>query len=442
MSEPPEDKAPSTPETVVGSRVEKPTSKRVEITRIKPYDRNPRHSVNQEYDRIKVSIRTQGMDQPLVITQRPGQADYMVQAGGNTRLRILQELYKETQDERFLWIDCLYKPWVCESEVMLAHLRENDLRSDLTFIDRARAVLEAKALIEAETGQDDISQRQLEKVLKDRGYSIAHGLISKMGYAVETLLPLIPTALEAGLGRLPVERIRRLERAARAIWLRRGLEEESGFDEVFATLCKRYDSIDWDLEPLRDAIEIEIAEQSEVSLHTIRVELEAQLAGRELVKPPIVEEPEIQPAEQAPHQHQFKVTRQRIRARKKHSRNQTIPRLWNQNQFLVLVDGAKLSRNRQRKREQGRRLTLKQKPIRSLNTQGLVISNPSEPVPGPWRHAWPSATGLATWWCPFQARVLGLCSGMYPTLPWPISWTMTPWARSPCSGGIWPPVRN
>ena len=90
----------------------------------------------------------------------------MVQAGGNTRLRILRELYEETQDERFLWVDCLYKPWVCESEVMLAHLRENDLRSDLTFIDRARAVLEAKALIEAETGQDDISQRQLEKVFK------------------------------------------------------------------------------------------------------------------------------------------------------------------------------------------------------------------------------------------------------------------------------------
>ncbi|MCG8023968.1 MAG: ParB N-terminal domain-containing protein [Candidatus Thiodiazotropha endolucinida] len=291
-----EDKSTSASENLV----EKPATRRVQITRIKPYDRNPRHSVNQEYDRIKVSIRTQGMDQPLVITQRPGKSDYMVQAGGNTRLRILQDLYAETQDERFLWVDCVYKPWVCESEVMLAHLRENDLRSDLTFIDRARAVLEAKALIEAETGQGELSQRQLEKILKARGYSIAHGLISKMVYAVGTLLPLIPLALEAGLGRLPVERIRRLERAARVIWQRRGLEKETGFDEVFATLCRRHDSIDWDLEPLREAIEMEIAEQSEVSLQTIRVELEAQMAGRELVKPPVSEEIENQPVVQAP----------------------------------------------------------------------------------------------------------------------------------------------
>ena len=170
MSVATEDKSTSAPESLV----EKPATRRVQITRIKSYDRNPRHSINQEYDRIKDSIRMQGMDQPLVITQRPGESDYMVLAGGNTRLRILKDLYAETQDERFLWVDCLYKPWICESEVMLAHLRENDLRSDLTFIDRARAVLEAKALIEAETGQDDISQRQLEKVLKHRGYSIAH----------------------------------------------------------------------------------------------------------------------------------------------------------------------------------------------------------------------------------------------------------------------------
>ena len=293
-----EDKSTSAPENLVDGSVDKPTTKRVQITQIKPYDRNPRHSVNQEYDRIKVSIRMQGMDQPLVITQRPGESDYMVQAGGNTRLRILKDLYAETQDERFLWVDCLYKPWVCESEVMLAHLRENDLRSDLTFIDRARAVLEAKALIEAETGQADISQRQLEKVFKARGYSIAHGLISKMAYAVGTLLPLIPLALEAGLGRLPVERIRRLESATRVIWRRRHLGDDAVFDEVFATLCKRHDSIEWYLEPLREAIEMEIAEQSEVSLHTIRVELEAQLAGRELVKPPVRDETETQPAAQ------------------------------------------------------------------------------------------------------------------------------------------------
>ncbi len=44
----------------------------VDIARIQPYEHNPRHSPNPEYDRIQDSIRNNGLDQPLVITQRPG----------------------------------------------------------------------------------------------------------------------------------------------------------------------------------------------------------------------------------------------------------------------------------------------------------------------------------------------------------------------------------
>ena len=81
----------------------------VAIARIQPYERNPRHGRNPEYDRIKDSIRSNGLDQPLVITQRPGAADYIVHTGGNTRLLILKELYEETGDERFLCIQCVFK---------------------------------------------------------------------------------------------------------------------------------------------------------------------------------------------------------------------------------------------------------------------------------------------------------------------------------------------
>ena len=73
----------------------------MEVTRINFYERNPRRSENPEYDRIKASILVSGMDQPLLITMRPGDDDYVVQAGGNTRLQILQELYESTGDERF-----------------------------------------------------------------------------------------------------------------------------------------------------------------------------------------------------------------------------------------------------------------------------------------------------------------------------------------------------
>jgi len=262
-----------------------PTPLRLEVTCIKAYDRNPRRSENPEYDRIKASIRADGMDQPLVVTCRPGETDYVVGAGGNTRLHILQALYQETGDERFRWVDCLFKPWHQESDVLLAHLRENDLRGGLSFIDKAQAVFEAKTLLEEEMAIDSLSQRHLETILRERGYSLSHGLISQMGYAVHTLLPVIPCALKSGLGRPQVERIRALDRAARYIWNKRKLGDDESFGVVFAALCERYDGPEWDIELLRNAIEIEIAEELEVSIQAIRIELDAQLLGREIEIP-------------------------------------------------------------------------------------------------------------------------------------------------------------
>lgn len=270
----------------------------LDVRRIKSYERNPRRCENPEYDRIKASIRADGMDQPLVITCRPGETDYIVGAGGNTRLHILQALHQETGDERFQWVDCLFKPWREESDVLLAHLRENDLRGGLSFIDMAQAVLEAKELLEEEMGIDDLSQRRLETLLRDRGYSLSHGLISQMGYAVHTLLPVIPRALQSGLGRPQVERIRALDRAARAIWKKRDLGDDEAFDSVFAALCERYDGPEWDLEQLRGAIETEIAEALEVSIQAVRVELDARLVGRELEIPVVDDDDDADASEE------------------------------------------------------------------------------------------------------------------------------------------------
>jgi len=252
---------------------------------IKPYERNPRRSENPEYDRIKASIRTSGIDQPLVITQRPGSTDYIVHSGGNTRLLVLKDLYEETGDDRFSRVQCLFKPWNRESDVLLAHLRENDLRGGLTFIDKALAVFDIKKLLEEELDIGTLSQRRLQAALKEGGYAVSDTLISRMGYAAQVLLPLIPLALNAGLGRPQVQKIRALDRAARRIWEQRGLGDEEEFNQVFAVLCQRYDDPDWDTDLLRSAIETEIAEQADISVHTIRVELDAQIEGREVTIP-------------------------------------------------------------------------------------------------------------------------------------------------------------
>ena len=264
----------------------------IDISRIQPYEHNPRHGRNPEYDRIRDSIRNTGLDQPLVVTQRPDATDFIVHAGGNTRLIILKELFAETGDQRFAAVPCLLKAWCCESDVLLAHLRENDLRGGLTFIDKARAVCEAQKLLAEELSIDVISQRRLETELRRAGYRITQARISQMVYTVHRLLPVIPVALEGGLGRPHVERIRRLERAAHKIWQDRCSESAEDFEEVFTTLCKRYDSPDWDTDVLRSALESEIAAALDVSIHTVRVMLDAEMAGRELVIPEAEVEPD------------------------------------------------------------------------------------------------------------------------------------------------------
>ena len=119
------------------------------IGQVRCFERDPRQSPNPEYLRIRASVETTGVEQPLVVTQRPGDPDYIVAAGGNTRLRVLRELFDESGDGRYAHVHCIIKPWPGESEIMLAHLRENDLRGELTFFDKSRAVVELRAMLEA-----------------------------------------------------------------------------------------------------------------------------------------------------------------------------------------------------------------------------------------------------------------------------------------------------
>jgi len=253
---------------------------RVEVTQLRAYDRNPRQCPNSEYERIKASIRAQGLDQPLVVTCRPNESDYMLLAGGNTRLRAVLALYQETGDEAYRYLDCVFKPWAGESAVLLSHLRENELRDNLYFIDKSKAVFEVKALLEAEMQGQPLSQRRLSELITGHGLSYSQTSISRMSYTVHTLWPLIPQALLAGMGTPQIERIQGLERGARAIWCKRSLGTEAEFDDTFAALCRRYDSPEWATEVLRGALETEIADAADVGLSLVRLELDARIAGR------------------------------------------------------------------------------------------------------------------------------------------------------------------
>lgn len=170
------------------------------LEQLRPYDRNPRTQRNPKYDEIKASIRAVGLKQKLTVTQRPGDDRYMISDGGNTRLAILNELYKEIGDERFFHQDCHFIPWQGEINVLAGHLAENDNRGQLSWIERARGIYEAQRMIEEEAGEE-VSQRKLTSTLQELGYTINQSHVSRMLYTIEHFLPTLPLSLDSGMGR-------------------------------------------------------------------------------------------------------------------------------------------------------------------------------------------------------------------------------------------------
>lgn len=192
------------------------TPMRVSLDQLRPYEHNPRFIRNPRYDDLKASIRERGLDQPPPITRRPGEAHYIIRTGGNTRLAILNELWRETADQRFFYIQCLFKPWTDETSALLGHLAENDLHGRLTFIERALSIAKLKALFEQE-GQT-LSQSELARRLSAGGYPVSQPHISRMFDTLEHLLPALPQTLYAGLGKPQIERLLGLRKQAQRVW--------------------------------------------------------------------------------------------------------------------------------------------------------------------------------------------------------------------------------
>ncbi|MFV3254996.1 ParB family protein, partial [Klebsiella pneumoniae] len=73
--------------------------------------------------------------------------------GGNTRYQILSELWQETQDERFFRLHVLFKPWPGRLQCLIGHLAENEVRGELTFLEKAQGICVARSLYEETLGK-------------------------------------------------------------------------------------------------------------------------------------------------------------------------------------------------------------------------------------------------------------------------------------------------
>lgn len=212
-----------------------------------PYDENPRTTRNPKYDDIKESIRQRGLDTPPPVTRKPGEEKFRIRNGGNTRLAILNELYRETGDEKFFRFHCLFRPWdAVRGEIisLTGHLAENDLQGQLLFIERAIGVDKARALYEEEAGES-ISQRELARRLGSDGYPVSQSHISRMQDAIRYLLPVIPAALYSGLGVDRVSKLLALRKTALQCWERNYQQQEKElpleFETVFQDVLSQFE---------------------------------------------------------------------------------------------------------------------------------------------------------------------------------------------------------
>lgn len=221
----------------------------VTLDKLRPYDGNPRKTRNPAYDDIKASILARGLDHAPNITQRPGDDFYTVADGGNTRLQILNELFQETQDPRFWAIECIFKPWKGDANdtdaklnQLIGHLSENDMRGELSFIEKALGIRDVKALYE-EKYQEQFSHRKLAEKLAENGYPISNQIIARMEQCLTYLYPHIPNVLFAGLGKHQIEKILTLRKNADESWEKHRLEVEpmGDFDEVWMNTLSSFD---------------------------------------------------------------------------------------------------------------------------------------------------------------------------------------------------------
>ncbi|MCD2452917.1 hypothetical protein GO003_021275 [Methylicorpusculum oleiharenae] len=242
------------------------------LAQIKAYDHNPRRERNPAYDAIKASVHEQrGLNNPFTVTRRPGETLFMVQAGGNTRLAILKELFAETGDAAFNSVQCLYRPWQSETSLLTAHLIENELRGEMTLIDKAYALRELHQQLETEH-EMKLTRTAFCQRLKAMGYSLSRRQLIRFDYAM-TLDQLIPHTLRNGLGATGIDQIKATEKA----YQRLCQDKTPQFAALFAHTLASCDDEPWDLEVVRRELDKQLAPLLDIPVTRLRQTIDASL---------------------------------------------------------------------------------------------------------------------------------------------------------------------
>jgi len=252
----------------------------VSLDKLRPFEDNPRKTRNPLYEEIKASIKARGLDSPPSITKRPNQDFYIIANGGNTRLAILKELWEETANPSFYKIPCLFKPWQDEAKVLLGHLVENELRGELTFIEKALGFAQIKVLYEKTDAHPQkkskpLSLRAFAERLEEEGFRISTSQLSRMFECINSLLPALRRTLEGGLGKHKIEALLKLKSYLNRIWDKYTEAGDQVFLELWLTHLYAFDvgAESLDLDNIKDALLGELAAQLQQDYHVLQMDL-------------------------------------------------------------------------------------------------------------------------------------------------------------------------
>lgn len=289
---------------------------------------NPRQTRGENYDSTKESIRNIGLQSILTITKVPGSERYSLYNGGNTRLAILKELYEEftaegeTQKADALrYQTCRYVPWTDDLDSLVKQMAENEERSPMTFIDKARAVERIRQLYLHQFNVEEVSNSKLVKYIHSLGWSsVNQPSMTELTFAFHELDAVIPMALAAGMGKPRIQQLRQWlgDLVIWLKWLEQSLGQaftvEAGRKLYFQVLAEHDDDISLNLEAFYDdfclrlgdelvqhdpqwttmriRFELEqVREYGQVPEEVPMAELGAQLAATSTLPPPVFPTP-------------------------------------------------------------------------------------------------------------------------------------------------------
>jgi ParB family protein of integrating conjugative element (PFGI_1 class) len=257
----------------------------LQVTDIDVYDHNPRLFANEKIEDIEASLKANGFHDALVVTRRREGDRYMLAAGSNTTLRVLQELWRATQDEKYLWVNCVYQPYEKETKLLAQHLGENLNRGDMRFWEVAKGMAELLEQLDADTAREGkatkaMGLREQAEALTAMGLRASKSQVALWRFTTQYLAPL-GDSLQYLTFRAVQDHLQPRTSALRALASRfsqQGLDEPSYWREIVAPVLARHGSGttegnsagDLDAAKLCDAIEAALAERVGESVASIR----------------------------------------------------------------------------------------------------------------------------------------------------------------------------